>query len=174
MIIPGTKQVSVSENTTRLEKLVCPWLMRGHSLQISMIYDDAETRQWARDVYERLEKVAGTNGVRATWWKMSDLSAPGVLAGAVSTAMRANVIVVSTLASEGLSLPFYVWAETWLPHRLPGPGALVALLGASEQPVFGAGRVKEYLRAVACEGRMDFVVEERCPFPIAESFNPPV
>ena len=153
--------------------------MRGHSLQISMIYDDAETRQWARDVYERLEKVAGTNGVRATWWKMSDLSAPGVLAGAVSTAMRANVIVVSTLASEGLSLPFYVWAETWLPHRLPGPGALVALLGASEQPVsqqpvFGAGRVKEYLRAVAREGRMDFVVEERSPFPIAESFNLPV
>ena len=56
------------------------------------------------------------------------MSDPAVLAGAVSKAMRADVIMVAIRATEGFPLPFYVWVGSWLPHRLRGKGELVALV----------------------------------------------
>ena len=104
--------------------------------------------------------MTGTEGVRATWWRIGDLSQPGVLAGAVSTALRADMIVVAIRAAEGLPLPFYVWVEQWLPHRLVPAGALAALLPASSAANSRPGRVADYLRAAARQGRLDFLIKE--------------
>src|SRR5258708_15584984 len=56
-------------------------------LHVTVVYEDAATRQWAGEVFERVTKLVGKDAIRSTWWKMGDLSQPAVLAGAVSTAI---------------------------------------------------------------------------------------
>jgi hypothetical protein len=152
---------AVSESATRRDALSIPSSGAGYALTLTLLYQDAQTRKWAREVHERVASLAGTEAIRATWWKMSNLSEPGVLAGAVSTAMQADVIVVSVNANEGLPLPFYVWVNAWLPHRLQVTGALVALLGMPQQTSPQCIIVREHLRAVAKQSRMDFLLDER-------------
>src|SRR5262245_17129811 len=91
---------------------------------IMVVYQDEQTHNWATQL-----ATSQRNGHEEhyTWWKIDDLSEPGVLAGAVSTAMRADVIVVAVLTGTGLPLPFYVWVDTWLPHRHLTEGKLIAL-----------------------------------------------
>lgn len=127
------------------------------------IYDDFQTRKWAGEVYQRIESVLGPKAVRGTWWNVADLGEPGVLAGAVSTAIRSDMIVVAVRSSEGLPLPFYFWVNAWLPHRVNRIGALVALLGAPITTNAESGRLRKYLRAVARRARMDLLVHEQSP-----------
>jgi hypothetical protein len=135
----------------------------GHdrSLNVLVLYEDSPTREWSGEVCSRVAGLAEPDALRVTWWKMSDLSEPGVLAGAVSKAMRADVIVVAIRATDGLPLPFYVWVDSWLPHRPQGTGALVALLGFPERFVAPMERAREYLKALARKGHLDFLIEER-------------
>jgi len=141
-----------------LDSTVIAATQSGAGLSVTLAYQEAESRQWARQIYDRMAKVAGNAGVRATWWKIGELSEPGVLAGAVSTAMRASVVVVSTVEPKGLPLPFYVWVNAWLPHRPANTGTLVALVGAA--PKIESGGVEEYLRAVARQGGLEFLMQE--------------
>lgn len=144
-----------------LEKLVTGLPTAEYELNATIIYDDTQTRDWAGDVYQRVGSVAGQKAVRGTWWKLSDLAEPGVLAGAVSTAMRSDLIVVAVQSSEGLPLPFYFWVNSWLPHRVKGGGALIALLGAPFPRNAESGRLQKFLRTVARRARMDLMVAER-------------
>src|SRR5258707_1912336 len=95
-----------------------------HILNAVLVYEDAATRQWAREVFERVKREAGHENARATWWKIGDLNEPAVLAGAASMAMRADVVVLAIRRREGMPLPFYVWVNSWLPHRLQRTGPL--------------------------------------------------
>jgi hypothetical protein len=132
-----------------------------YAVNLTVVYHDTRTRAWAREVYDRVTNVTGKEWVRATWWRISDLAEPGVLAGAVSVAMRAEVIVVAIDAADGLPFPFHVWVDTWLPHRKQAAGCLFALIGTSEQATGAPGRVREYLREVARMGGFEFLLEER-------------
>jgi hypothetical protein len=131
------------------------------SLNVTVVYHDAHTHSWAQEVYDRMIKTVGKGSVRATWWKISDLMEPGVLAGAVYTAMRAEVIVVAIDAAEGLPFPFHVWVDTWLPHRSHGVGCLFALIGNSGSGNQASERVRGYLHEVARMGGFEFLFEER-------------
>jgi hypothetical protein len=133
----------------------------GYTLNISLVYQDEKTQEWAREVHAKVARLAGKECVRSTWWKMEELEQPGVLAGAVSTAMRADMIVVAVDAAQGLSLPFNVWVNTWLPNRLRQAGCLVALIGSKTKADSQANKAADYLRAVAQAGRFDFLIEER-------------
>src|SRR5438477_4212268 len=97
-----------SEPSVRLKSLVQSLLGSGKGLAISFVYQDEQTHQWANEMCKTIVKLTGTEGVRPSWCRIDDLSAPGILAGAVSTPVRADLIVVATRA-EGLPLPFYVW-----------------------------------------------------------------
>lgn len=154
------KETVTSESLTRLEKLIAISPNGGAPLNVALIYDDAQTREWAREAYERVAKLAGKQGVRPTWWNLNDLGDPGVLAGAVSTAMRADAIVVAARAGEGMPLAFYTWINAWLPNRFHS-GVLAALLGKTEHSSARRARVGEYLREVARQGRMHFLLETR-------------
>src|SRR5262245_23764723 len=123
--------LSITESLARLEKIVM--LQPRAALNVAFVYEDADTREWARDTYERVERLAGNQGVRPTWWRLSNLFEPGVLAAAVSTAMRADIVVIAVRTEEGLPLPFYTWVNNWMPHRLQSGGVLIALVGRSEQ-----------------------------------------
>src|SRR6516162_8185654 len=131
------------------------------ALNLTIVYEDAATREWAAEVCGRVARLVGKEAVRSTWWKLSDLNGAAVLAGAVSTALRSDVVVVAIHAAEKLSLPFYVWVDSWLPHRPARLAALVALVALPRQPSLALERAQDYLRAVAREGQLDFLLEER-------------
>jgi hypothetical protein len=151
---------SIAKYTASLEKVV-NGLPTHYALNLTVLYEETHSRDWARAVVGRVEKVLGRGAVRCTWWNMGDLHHPGVLAGAVSKAMRADLIVVATREPDVVPLPFYVWVNSWLPHRRPKTGALVALLGRAEPPSLRSDRMHKYLRAVARRGRLDLLLEER-------------
>jgi hypothetical protein len=130
-------------------------------LNVAAVYEDVVTRQWATEIFERVEKLAGAGKVRGTWWRMSELSQPAVLAGAVSTAMRASMLIVAIRGAERFPLPFYVWVDSWLPYYRQSPAALVALIAKSDRPTPCSDQARDYLRAVARHGRLDFLAEER-------------
>ena len=131
------------------------------TLSVTVVYEDMAARKWARETYEQVFVGAGWEKIHSTWWKVDGLSEPAVLAGAVSKAIRADVIVVAVRTTEGFPLPFYVWVGSWLPHRSPEGGKLVALVATSKQPGCHRNRAAEYLRTVAQRARMHFQLTER-------------
>lgn len=122
---------------------------------VMVVYQDPETRNWANTVCPQ------SNGTphRATWWNLNDLAEPGVLAGAVSTAIRADIIIVAVLKGTGLPLPFYVWVNSWLPHRHLTEGKLVRLLGITPSSKKSADSSQAYFRELARRGH--FCLEEK-------------
>ncbi len=126
-----------------------------------VLYQDPPALTWAREVCDRVKALVGAEAVRTTWWKLDDLNSPAVLAGAVSTALRADVMVVSVYAAEALPRPVYAWVDSWLPHRPKAAGALMALIAMPSRPAHRLEQVRDYLRVVARQGHLDFLVEER-------------
>jgi hypothetical protein len=148
------------------------WPGAEANLHVMCLYEDALTNKWAKEICERAETLAAPQALRSTWWKVGDLAHPGVLAGAVSKAMRSDVVLTALRATEGQPLPFYVWINSWWPHRQPGQGTLAALLGAPEKNNPASGRLRKYLRAVARQARMDYLLEERViPSPKSKLLN---
>jgi hypothetical protein len=144
----------------QLDKAVRGYLGGEPGPSVAFIYQDIATREWSREIYARISKLAGDQPVRTSWWKINDLSAPGILAGAVTSAVRADMIVIASRA-EGLPLPFYVWVNLWWPHRSQMPGTLVALISAPTQVASGVGSVSEYLPIVAQQANMEFLRFEK-------------
>ena len=133
---------------------------------VMVVYQDAHTRKWATNFYPA--KVKGCAEVKCTWWNLNDLSEPGVLAGAVSTAIRADVIVVAVLTGTGLPLPFYVWVDSWLPHRKLTEGKLIALVGLAKERKNKDNDGRTYLREMARQGHLN-LVEKECLLPAQTS-----
>ena len=166
---PRTNQLSYK--LSRLDKVVTVSDDAKSTLNITLLYEDDETREWAREAFNRVVKLAGEQPVRPTWWRLSNLDQPGVLAAASSTAMRADVIVVAVRAAEGLPLPFYAWTNAWCPNRLQLNGVLVAMLGTSAKHQ-RSGRVGDFLRVIAKEARLHLLLEQRsCVTPVTAHAN---
>ena len=126
-----------------------------------VVYEDAATRRWAGKVCNQVKELVGKEALHTTWWKLNDLCQPGVLAGAASKAMRADAILIAVRSTEGFPLPFYVWVNTWLPHRQSNMSALIGLVARPQTVCPQSSRVAEYLRAVAKQGHLQLLLEER-------------
>ena len=148
------------EPISALDRLVAGVSGSKKGPTIAFVYQDDEARTWAREISRRITKVAGVAVVQASWWKIADLTAPGILAGAVSSALRADLIVVASRA-EGLPLPFYVWVNLWWPNRSETPGALIAIVGMNGRNVSRTDKIGDYLRVVAEQARMNFLSIEK-------------
>ena len=134
----------------------------NEGMNVVIVYENEQTRSWAEKVFHKAISGNGKHPVRSTWWKLDDLSQPPVLAGAVSTAMRADLIVVSVASGGGLPLPFYIWADAWVPNRRVAGGQLVALIGTKNAQEYRLNHlVRDYLRAAARTAALDFRLEER-------------
>ena len=157
--VRSRKTASISLN--RLDKFITLPSNPQATLKAVIVYEDLETREWAQEAHDRLARLAGDHPVRATWWKLNNLFEPGVLAAAVSTAMRAEVIIVAVRSEEGLPLPFYAWVNNWLPHRPRQGGMLAALIGSASGCGAGSSRVGAYLKSVADEGNLHLVLAEK-------------
>jgi hypothetical protein len=145
---------------TRLEKLAATLTGGSNGPNIVFVYQDNECHGWAKAISEKIIRLTGGQCQRTSWWKISDLTAPGILAGAVSSALRADLIVVAS-QSEGLPLPFYVWVNLWWPNRSEAPGALLAITGVGVQKLSRADRIGDYLRVVAEQAHMNFLLVEK-------------
>jgi hypothetical protein len=130
-------------------------------LNIVLVYEDERTHRWSREVLARVREIAGDRSVRSTCWNIADFKESGVLAGAVSMAMKADIIVAAICDTKKMRLPFYMWVESWLPNRVQRLGALVALVGECEENAGETGTVGSYLHAVARQGHLDFLIEKR-------------
>jgi hypothetical protein len=162
---PRTNQLNYKitriDKLSRLDKVVTVSPDAKSALNITLLYEDDETREWAREAFNRVVKLAADQPVHPTWWRLSNLDQPGVLAAASSTAMRADVIVVAVRAAEGLPLPFYAWTSAWSPNRLQLNGVLVALLGSPQVKNERSGRVGDFLRVIAKQSRLHLLLEQR-------------
>jgi hypothetical protein len=157
------QKTMIQEPVSPLHHPVPATLQMERLLNVIVVYEDAGASRWAKETCDQMFGGTSKQSVRTTWWKLSELSQPAVLAGAVSKAMRADVIVVAIRTTEGFPLPFYVWVSSWLPHRLRGAGTLVGLIAAPESRSAHMNRAVQYLRAVARRARMRCLIKERDP-----------
>jgi hypothetical protein len=161
--IPVRNNRSVNNGATQLDQLekvffVCP--QRQSPLNLVIVYEDDQTREWAREAYERVMRMSGSQGVRPTWWKLSNLTEPGVLAGAVCTAARADVVVIAVRTTEGLPLPFYAWTSAWTTNRRQWGGVIIGIFGGDNMAK-SSGRLGDYIQALARQMRMDCLLDVR-------------
>ena len=126
-----------------------------------MVYQDLTTREWATEMWDRVAELVGKESINAASWKISDLARPGILAEAVESAARADVVVAAVSAAEELPGDLYVWFDIWLPRRTRSTGALVALIGLPEATSHQAAHAQEYFQAVARKGGLDFFPQKR-------------
>jgi hypothetical protein len=108
-----------------------------------------------------MARVVGRDAPRCTEWKISDLVEPRVYWEGVAALAHADVIVVSLYAADRLPASFYLWVNLWLQERFMHPGVLVALLIPTEESNSGSIETRRYLSAVAHQGHLEFLIQER-------------
>ena len=143
---------SSDQTAVALREPECP-------LNVGIIYQDALTREWAGQECERLATRRGKTSVRCKAWKIGDLSDPDVFAKALWEAERVDTMAVAIHDAEQLPLAFYVLMDAWSRHRSRPTGALLTLLGVSENVGAHARRTEEFLRAITRQGPLKLLPE---------------
>ena len=133
----------------------------GYALNIAMVYQDALTRKWATQVCDQVTRLAGKDAVHCPQWEISRLNDLCVLKDAILMTMVADVILVSIYDAEELPEDFRVWMDAWLARRYLPAGALIALISVPGELSARPKPARDYLRAVARKGRLDFLLRER-------------
>ena len=134
------------------------------ALNVTMVCEDLLTREWAAEMWDRVTQIAGKENISVTSWRISDLALPEILADAVLSAARADVIVIAVSAAEKLPIDLCVWIAAWVPRRARRAGAVVALMGLPQEPDDPqAFRARDFLQMVALKGGLDFFPREHAP-----------
>ena len=134
-----------------------------------VVYEDAVAQQRAMALWERVARLVGAEAFRADSWGIDELNDPSVAQAATAATIRADTIVVSIRAAAKLSAHLCRWIDAWLPQRQPFDGTLIAVVGVAGQPIATSDHAQEYLRDVARQARMDFLLQEyRTAPPIPE------
>jgi hypothetical protein len=141
-------------------------------LKVVALYQHEWNRARAKEVRQRIEQVAGKEALCFNSWSLADLDDTAIFAEASWQAADADVIIVAIDVAEELPPEFYVWIDVWLPRRCQITGAFVALLHLPSDPGDPLTRTRTYLEAVARQGGLDFLMEERQE-PVAALKSPP-
>ncbi len=126
-----------------------------------IVYQDEPTQLWAAEMWERVTRLIGNEGIDVHCWAIGDLAHPRLFAHAVQATAEADVVIISAKVAEDLPLNLYVWIDAWLPRRKIDEGALVTLLSVSEEFSGASARALAYFQAIAARARMNFLPEER-------------
>jgi hypothetical protein len=144
-------------------------------LKVAALYQHDWNRERAEEVCRRVERIAGKDAVSSNSWSLADLGDPTQFAEAAWRAAEADVILVAIDAAEELPPEFYVWIDIWLPRRCQTTGAFIALLNVPTDLGEFSVRTLNYLEAVARQGGLDFLVDERRkPVALLESARTPL
>jgi hypothetical protein len=142
------------------------------ALNVTMVCEDLLTREWAAEMWDRVTQMAGKENISVTSWRISDLALPEILADAVLSAARADVIVIAVSAAEKLPVGLCVWIAAWVPRRARRAGALVALIGLPQKRDRQAFSTRDFLRMVALKSGLDFFPRERVlPMALTDPFG---
>ena len=126
------------------------------ALNVTMVYEDPTSLEWTTEMWDRVTQMAGDENISFASWSIYSLAWPEMLEEAVSSAARADVIVIAVSAAERLPIDLCVWIGAWVSRRAERPGALVALIGLTRKPEFQVFSTRDFLRMVARKGGLDF------------------
>jgi hypothetical protein len=138
------------------------------ALNITMVYEDPTAREWATEMWGRVTQMAGEENISVASWSIDSLARPEMFAEAVSSAARADVIVIAISATERLPIDLCVWIGAWVARRARRAGALVALIGLPQKPDLQAFSARDFLQMVARRAGLDFFPRERV-LPVAST-----
>jgi hypothetical protein len=149
------------ERITPLEEAACAVPGPECPLKVGLMYQDSLTQEWARRQCERLATRAGKPGVHCQAWMIGGLSDPDVFARTLLEAEGADIMAVAIQDAEQLPPAFYVLMDTWSRHRSRPTGALLTLLGGSQNADDQAQRAEGFLRTIARQGDLKSLNEPR-------------
>jgi hypothetical protein len=127
---------------------------------VLVLYEDRQTRDRVLASSRHLELQLGKEEdveLQFTWWKFSFLREPDLAEQAASSAMLADMLIISARAGRGLPLEFTTWVESWLPRRERRESVLVALIGSDHDSMEAVVAASEYLRGIAARAGMDYL-----------------
>lgn len=149
-----------------MNNLMADSLEERMPLNVAIVYQDAQTREWANQTCARVAQQFRTEPIRSSWWKLDCLEHPLLLQGAAEAAAHADIIIVAMYAMDTLPFALVHWVETWLEQRGARAGAFVALIGASDAADAGVLSTREDLREVARRGDLHFLSQvKELPIP---------
>jgi len=157
MLCPVT---TIKPNLARIRgtsplRYAAQWPELESTLELALVYEDALTEAWTREVAESLAGPMRRNPIHCAGWKISDLSQTEELTRAVSAASRADVIVTAVYAAEELPLGFDSWVKAWLLLRPQVKGVFVGLVATLEGSEAWCEPTETYLSAVARRGALE-------------------
>lgn len=129
-------------------------------LRVVVVYQDTRTWAWAAELCSRVTQGLGADAASIEAWAVDELGWPQVFPRAVSRATNADAVIVSLHATEPVTPGLRTWIDTWVPQRDRPGGVLIALIGLSGHTGRPSDRPQEYLRAVARQGRLEFLLHE--------------
>ena len=132
----------------------------GQAWRIAIAYQDSASLAWARGVTDLLAKHVPAQDIHLATWNINLLSDSTVYSQSIPSMAKADLVVVALHHTSRLAPEFYAWTNLWLDVRARRPGALVALLGASQGHTPDFLETRSYLHAVAGQGGLDIIVKE--------------
>lgn len=128
--------------------------------RVAIAYQDAPSLAWAKQVTDLLAQHVPAQDIDLATWNINLLSDPAVYSQTIPCMAKADLIVVALHDTDRVPSELYPWTNLWLDVRSRRPGALVALLGASQGNTPGFLETRSYLHAVAGQGGLDIIVRE--------------
>ncbi len=120
-------QIPVLKELARLAPRQGGFPRADYHLNIVLVHEDERTHRWSREVLARVREVAGEQSVRSTCWNIADFKESGVLAGVVSMAIKADIIVAAFCETKKMRLPFLSASAKRIPARQTPSVAICAL-----------------------------------------------
>ena len=154
------QQTFLRDRSAAADGSAIAWLDARYALKVALVYQDATTLLWARQVRDRMAEEAGQGHIHCTEWQVSNLKERKAFSEGVAALAQADAIVVSLHEAERLPATFYLWVNVWLQQRAGLHGVLVALIVPPEGPNSGANETRRYLYAVASQGRLELLTQD--------------
>jgi hypothetical protein len=136
---------------------------RSRPFSILAVYENAEVRQGALDLYFRLaEESAGKIPFTSAWRSFSELAHDGASGEITRTAMEADVVLIAC-AGEGEEVPEALtrWMDSWGACR-SDEKALVVLVGPDCRPPEPDSAAHHYFARVARKAGMTYFPGHFC------------
>jgi hypothetical protein len=76
------------------------WPESDSSLEVALIYEDAQTRRWTQRVTDSVVRTLGKQLVHSAGWKLGAFTQTTALAEAVATTSGADVIIIALYAAD--------------------------------------------------------------------------
>lgn len=127
------------------------------TLRVVAVYENTVTEERALYVCDHMVQLIGPGWIRAAGWRMETLKDRGILQEAVSAAAVADIILISTHASETVPHELSEWCEAWLARRRADGGILVALVDLREKPDPPRCAILDFVARTAARARLTFL-----------------